>query len=77
MTDLEEPDSIGALPQRLHDSVDAFPRQSKHDLDAPTKDRVDEKNISGCRFHQNCGLLRPPLTGTSMLGGGIAEIFTF
>jgi hypothetical protein len=50
-TNLNEPDLIGALSQRLHDSVDAVARQSEHDLDAPVVERVDE-NISGCGFHR-------------------------
>jgi len=43
MPNLNEPDLIGALSQRLHDSVDAVARQSEHDLDAPVVERVDEK----------------------------------
>jgi hypothetical protein len=34
MPNLNEPDLIGALSQRLRDSVDAVARQSEHDLDA-------------------------------------------
>jgi hypothetical protein len=49
MPNLNEPDLIGALSQRLHDSVDAVARQSEHDLDSPIADRVDE-NIGGCSF---------------------------
>ena len=50
MPNLNEPDLIGALSQRLHDSVDAVPGQSEHHFDAPIGDRVDE-NIRGCGFH--------------------------
>jgi hypothetical protein len=49
IANLNEPDLIGALSQRLHNSVDAVARQSEHDLDAPVVDRVDE-NITGCGF---------------------------
>jgi hypothetical protein len=50
MANLNEPDLIGALSQRLHDSVDAVARQAEHHFDAPIVDRVDE-NIGGCGFH--------------------------
>jgi hypothetical protein len=51
VANLNEPDLIGALSKRLHNSVDTVARQSKHDLDASIVDRVDE-NISGCGFHR-------------------------
>jgi hypothetical protein len=50
MAHLNEPDFVGAISQRFHDSVDAIAWQSEHDLDAPIVDRVDE-NIGGCGFH--------------------------
>jgi hypothetical protein len=51
VANLNEPNLIRALSKRLHNSVDAVNRQSKHDLDARIVDRVDE-NISGCGFHR-------------------------
>src|SRR3546814_5114879 len=42
MPDLNEPDVVLPLSQRLHDAVDAVAGQSEDDLDAPVVNRVDE-----------------------------------
>jgi hypothetical protein len=48
---LHEPNAILALPQRLHDPVDAVTRQPEDDADVPVGERIDEQ-IGSRRRHR-------------------------
>ena len=48
MSDLDETDFVFALPERLHNSVNAVPRQTEDDLDAPVPNRIEQD--VGARF---------------------------
>src|SRR6185503_7855354 len=52
MTHMDKTNVIPALPQRLHDSVNAVPGQSKNLFDAPV-DEALHQNIRACLFHKS------------------------
>src|SRR5579862_255343 len=50
VADLDKPNLVGALAQRFHNSVDAIPWQSKHHIDAPIVNGVNQHVRRRC-FH--------------------------
>src|SRR5438132_14371909 len=50
VADLNKPNFVGALSERLHDSVDAIPWQSKNHIDAPIVNGVVQ-HVRRRRFH--------------------------
>src|SRR5918994_5805763 len=47
VTRLNKPDLLLPLAQRLHDAVDAIPRQAKNDIDSPIVNGFDKNIGSG------------------------------